>query len=55
MVKKYDNECKVMIIELLNLGIKTKQVSEDYALSLSMVGRWKREYKLKSVDFSKKK
>ncbi|WP_324027035.1 IS3 family transposase [Maribacter sp. BPC-D8] len=55
MVKKYDNEFKVMIVELLNSGIKTKQVSEDYDLSLSMVGRWKREYKLKSGDFSKKK
>jgi transposase len=55
MAKKYDNEFKVMIIELLNSGIKTKQVSEDYDLSLSMVGRWRREYKLKSGDFSKKK
>ncbi len=43
MVKKYDNEFKVMIVELLNSGIKTKQVSEDYRLSLSMVGRWKRD------------
>ena len=55
MVKKYDNEFKGMIVELLNSGIKTKQVPEDYGLSLSMVGRWKREYKLKSGDFSKKK
>lgn len=31
-----------MIIALLNFGIKTKQVSELYDLSLSMVGRWKR-------------
>jgi len=30
MVKKYDNEFKVMIVELLNSGIETKQVSEDY-------------------------
>jgi transposase len=55
MAKKYGNEFKVMIIELLNSGIKTKQVSDDYDLSFSMVGRWKREYKLKSKDFSKKK
>ena len=47
MVKKYDNEFRVMIVQLLNSGIKTKQVSEDYDLSLSMVGRWKRKYKLK--------
>jgi transposase len=55
MAKKYDNEFKVMIIELLNSGIKTKQVSDDYGLSLSMVRRWKCEYNLKSGDFSKKK
>ena len=35
MVKKYDNEFKVMIVELLNSGIETKQVSEDYDLSLN--------------------
>lgn len=55
MAKNYDNEFKVMIVDLLNSGIKTKQVSEDYNLSLSMIGRWRREYKLKSGDFSKKK
>ena len=44
-----------MIVELLNSGIKIKQVSKDYGLSLSMFGRWKREYKLKSGHFSKKK
>ncbi len=55
MAKKYDNEFKVMIVELLNSGIKTKQVSEEYNLSLNMIGRWRREYKLKSGDFTKKK
>ena len=55
MARKYDNEVKIMIVELLNSGIKIKQVSKDYGLSLSMFGRWKREYKLKSGDFSKKK
>ena len=55
MVKKnYDNEFKVMIVELLNSGIKAKQVSLDYGLNASMIGRWKREYKSKSGDFSKK-
>jgi transposase len=53
--KKYDNEFKVLIVELLSSGIKTKQISDDYGLSLSMINRWKREYKLKSGDFSKKK
>jgi|TARA_R110002012_G_scaffold322083_1_gene554832 transposase len=55
MAKKHDNEFKVMIVELLNSGIKTKQVSEEYNLSLNMIGRWRREYKLKSGDFTKKK
>jgi transposase len=55
MAKKHDNEFKVMIVDLLNSGIKTKQVSEDYSLSLNVIGRWRREYKLKSGDFTKKK
>ena len=55
MTKKYDNEFKVTIVELLSSGIKAKQISEDYALNISMINRWKREYKLKSGDFSKKK
>ena len=44
-----------MIVGLLNSGIKTKQISLDYDLSLSMIGRWKREYTLKSGDFTKRK
>jgi transposase len=34
MAKKDDNEFKVMMVELLNLGIKTKQVSEEYGWAL---------------------
>jgi transposase len=49
MAKKHDNEFKVMIVELLNSGIKTKQVSEDYNLSLNMIGRWRREIEFSSV------
>jgi len=44
-----------MIVGLLNSGINTKQISLDYDLSLSMIGRWKREYTLKSGDFTKRK
>lgn len=29
MVKKFDNEFKVMIVKLLNSDVKIKQVSED--------------------------
>jgi transposase len=55
MAKKYENEYKVMIVGLLNSGIKPKQITEDYGLDGSMVRRWKREYAAKSGDFSKKK
>jgi len=53
--QKYDNDFKVMIVELLKSGIKTKQVSDDYNLNVSMVSRWRREYAAKSGDFSKKR
>ena len=53
--KKYDNEFKVMIVELLESGIKTQQVSNEYGVNASMIGRWKREYKSKFGDFSKKR
>jgi transposase len=55
MVKKYDNAFKVMIVELLKSGIKAKQVSDEYCLNVSMIGRWRREYASKSGDFSKKR
>jgi transposase len=52
---KYDNEFKVMIVELLNSGIKTAQVSNDYGLNVNTISRWKREYKSRFGDFSKKR
>ena len=52
---KYDNEFKVMIVELLNSGIKTSQVSNDYGLNVNTINRWKREYKSRFGDFSKKR
>ncbi len=52
---KYDNEFKVMIVELLKSGIKTEQVGNDYGLNISMISRWKREYKSKFGDFSSKR
>lgn len=44
-----------MIVELLNSGLKTSQVSTDYGLNVSVLSRWRREYIAKSGDFSKKK
>lgn len=56
MAKQYDNEFKVMIVELLQSGLKAKQGSEDYGLNGGgMIRRWKREYEAKSGDFSKKR
>lgn len=55
MAKKYDNDFKVMIVELLQSGLKANQVGEEYGLNASMIVRWKREYASKSGDFSKKR
>ena len=55
MGTKYDNEFKVMIVELLNSGLPRKQVSKDYNLNVSLIGRWSREFKAKSGDFTKKR
>lgn len=55
MAKQYDNEFKVMIVDLLKSGLMVKQVSEDYGLNASMIRRWRREYEAKSGDFSKKR
>lgn len=55
MAKQYDNEFKVMIVDLLKSGLMVRQVSEDYGLNGGMIRRWKREYEAKSGDFSKKR
>ena len=55
MAKRYDNELKVTIVELLQSGIKAKQISEDYGVAPSLISRWKKEYEAKSGDFSKKR
>jgi len=53
--KKYDNEFKVMIVELLESGINPQQVSNEYGLNTNMISRWKREHKSKFGNFSKKR
>ena len=50
----YDSEFKVMIVELLNTGRSTREVSEEYGAESSTVRRWWREFKEKGGDFSKK-
>ncbi|WP_317206245.1 transposase, partial [Tenacibaculum maritimum] len=53
--KKYDNDFKVMLVELLKSGIKAKSLSEEYGVNDGVIRRWKREYEAKSGDFSKKR
>jgi transposase len=55
MAKRYNNELKVTIVELLQSGIKAKQISEDYGIQPSVISRWKKDYEAKSGDFSKKR
>ncbi|MFK5893639.1 MAG: IS3 family transposase [Pseudomonadota bacterium] len=55
MAKKYDNDFKVMLVELLRSGRTAKQLSEEYNVHDAVIRRWKREYKIKSGDFSKKR
>jgi len=55
MAKRYNNELKVTIVELLQSGMKAKQISEDYGVAPSLISRWKKEYEAKSGDFSKKR
>lgn len=55
MARKYENDFKVTIVELLKSGRKVSEVSEEYDLNDSMIRRWRKEYELKSGDFSKKK
>jgi len=55
MAKKYDNDFKVMIVELLKSGRKAKTLSEEYGVNDGIIRRWRREYEAKSGDFSKKR
>ena len=51
MAKKYENDFKVMVVELLKSGSSIKEVSDEYQLNDSMVRRWRREYEIKAGDF----
>ena len=52
MAKKYENDFKVMIVELLKSGRKTKEVSYEYDLNDGMLRRWRRELSLMVVDLN---
>ncbi len=53
--RKYDNDFKVMIVELLKSGRTAKELSVEYAINSGIIRRWKREFQAKSGDFSKKR
>ena len=55
MGKKYDNDFKIMIVELLKSGRTAKELSSEYTINSGVIRRWKREYEAKSGDFSKKR
>ena len=43
MGKQYENDFKVMVVELLKSGRKTKELSDEYNLSDGIARRWRRE------------
>lgn len=55
MVKSYENDFKVLIVELVKSGRPAKEVGDEYDLNANMIRRWVREYEAKSGDFTKKK
>ncbi len=55
MAKIYENEFKVMIVELLNSGRSIKEISDEYQLNDSMLRRWRREFETRAGDFAKKR
>lgn len=54
MRARYENDFKVMIVELLKSGQKVKDISIEYDLNDGMVRRWRREFEVKKGDLSKK-
>lgn len=55
MRKKYDTDFKQMIVELLDSGRSSKELSVEYEIEPSNIRRWRREYETNNGDFSKKK
>ena len=53
--RKYDNDFKVMLVELLRSGMTAKDLSSEYSINSGIIRRWKREFESKSGDFSKKR
>jgi len=52
MAKKYDNEFKIMIVELLQSGQSVNSVSSEYHLNGSMIRKWRKSYEQNSGSFT---
>ena len=50
MRARYENDFKVMIVELLKSGQKIKDISIEYDLNDGMIRRWRREFEAKKGD-----
>lgn len=44
MAKKYEDDFKIMIVELLQSGQKVSSVSKEYNLNESMIRKWRKSY-----------
>jgi transposase len=55
MAKQYENDFKVLLVELLKSGRSAKELSDEYGVDSGIIRRWRREYEAKSGDFSKKR
>lgn len=53
--RKYENDFKVMLVDLLKSGKRVKELSEEYEINESVIRRWKREFEERDGDFTKKK
>jgi transposase len=40
--KKYENDFKVMLVELLESGRTAKELSDEYGINSGIIRRWKR-------------
>ena len=45
MAKTYDNDFKVMLVELLQSGRKAKELGEEYSTNSGIIRRWRRNMK----------
>ena len=55
MAQQYENDFKVMLVDLLKSGRTAKELGDEYSINSSTIRRWRREYEAKSGDFTKKR